>query len=198
MKKIFLLFLFTVPLIVLAQQPKMNLRLFTGVNASTFIYRIDSVNPDNVAGYQFGGGFRVIKRKAFVELDIVYLDYGLTIDLSELGIPDPLSIRMRAMEFPMTMGWIPVKKPLFKWFLYGGINNRFSIRGRFSYQDMKESFAPSELDLHIYNLGVRFGTQIDIAMFNFDFNYTIGVTNGFKGVARTNSHTLQLSMGFVF
>jgi len=198
MKKIFLIIVLATPIIAFAQHPKMNLRLFGGVNATTFIYRIEGVDADKVEGWQVGGGFRVMKKRAFVEMDIVYLDYGLTIDLSEFEIPEPLTIRMRAMEFPINIGWIPVKTPVFKWFLYGGLNSRFSIRGRFIYQDQKEKFKPSELDLHTYNLGARFGTQVDIAMFNFDFNYTIGITNGFKGKARTNAHSLQLSMGFVF
>lgn len=198
MKKILLIIILAIPIIAFSQQPKMNLRLIGGVNATTFVYRIEGVEADNVEGWMVGGGFRVMKRSAFVELDIVYLDYGLTLDLSEFEIPYPLTIRMRSLEFPILMGWIPIKSPVFKWFLYGGLDNRFSIRGRYSYQDQKEKFKPSELDLHTYNLGARFGTQIDIAMFNFDFNYTIGVTNAFKGKARTNAHSLQLSMGFIF
>lgn len=198
MKKIFVLLILFVPVISLAQQPKMNLRIFGGANGSTFVYRIEGVENDKVEGWQLGGGFRVMKRHAFVELDIVYLDYGLTIDLSEFDIPDPLTIRMRAMDFPIIMGWIPVKTPVFKWFLYGGLVNKFSIKGRYEYQDQKEKFKPSELDLHTYNLGARFGTQVDVAMFNFEFSYTIGITNAFKNKARTNMHTLQLSMGFVF
>ena len=201
MKKLLLIIIFTVPVIAFAQQPKMNLRLFGGANATTFVYRIEGVEADHVPGWQVGGGFRVMMRKAFVELDIVYLDYGLTYYPNEdsiLILEDPLTIRMRALEFPINIGWIPIKTPVFKLFLYGGLDSRFSIRGRYIYQDQKEKFKPSDLDLHTYNLGARFGTQVDIAMFNFDFNYTIGITNAFKGKARTNAHSLQLSMGFVF
>ena len=39
---------------------------------------------------------------------------------------------MRAFEFPLTAGYIPVKTPLFKWFLYGGFVNKFSLKGKVS------------------------------------------------------------------
>ncbi len=57
---------------------------------------------------------------------------------------------------------------------------------------------PHDAGLHYYNLGVRFGSQIDIAMFTLDFNYTIGVTNAYRDVIRTNSNEIQLSIGLVF
>lgn len=78
------------------------------------------------------------------------------------------------------MGYVPVKKPLFKWFLYGGLVSQFSLKGIYEYEGEAGTYKPSEINLNVYNLGARFGTQIDLAMFNFDINYTIGITNAFK------------------
>jgi len=105
---------------------------------------------------------------------------------------------MRALEFPMTIGYIPVKTPFFKWFIYGGLVNKFSLNGKYSYQDKEGTFKPKELNLHFYNLLARVGTQFDVAMFNFDLNYNIGVTNGIKNKTRTNTHGAQLSVALLF
>ena len=137
-------------------------------------------------------------RKSFVEADITFLKYGLTYQPAEDVegiISGPLDIRIRSLEIPLNVGYVPVNTPAFKWFLYGGLLNKIVLNGRYTYEDEEETFKPGELYLHIYNLGVRFGTQVDIAMFNIDFSYTIGITNSFKGMLRTNSHCLLLSVG---
>lgn len=201
-KLIFIIIIAIGPLFAMAQQPKMHIKLFGGWNSSTMLYRAEGVDPDYLHGWQTGGGFRVMHRKAFVEIDVTYLKYGLTLEPNDDPdfdyITDPLDIRMRALEFPLCMGWIPVKKPAFKWFLYGGLVSKFSLKGQYTYQGETNDFKPKELELHIYNLGARAGTQIDIAMFNFDINYTIGITNALKNRVRTNYHGLQFSAGFAF
>jgi len=87
---------------------------------------------------------------------------------------------------------------VFKCLLYGGLVSRISLKGRYEYKGAKGTFKPKELDLHIYNLGARFGTQVDLAMFNFDFSYTFGITNAFKNRARSNTLGMNLSAGFIF
>ena len=72
------------------------------------------------------------------------------------------------------------------------------MKGRLNYQEEEIKFNPKEANLHFYNLGAKFGTQVDIAMINFDFSYTIGITNSFREKARTNSHTFALAVGFLF
>ncbi len=186
------------PLYAMAQQPKMNIKLFGGWNASALVYRAEGVNSDFLHGWQMGGGFRVYHRKAFLEADITFLKYGLTYDLSEDtdGTSDePLDIRIRSLEIPLNLGYVPVNKPLFKWFLYGGLVNKFNLQGQYTFEGETEKFKASELKLHIYNLGARFGTQVDIGMINIDLSYTIGITNSFKGRLRTNSHGVMLSLG---
>lgn len=200
MKKVlFLIIIVLAPLFIFAQQPKMNLKIFTGLNTNTFVYRTENVNPDILGGLQLGTGLRVSKRHAFVEGDITYINYGLSIDLEGLDtVFDPITVRMNSLQVPMIIGYIPVKKPLFKLYLYGGIVNRFSLKGSLTFLGETIKFSPSEFDLHTYNLLARFGTQMDVAMFNFDFNYSIGVTNSFRGDIRTNSHSFQLSIGYLF
>jgi hypothetical protein len=201
MKKIFLILLLAVPLVSYAQQPKMHMRLYGGLNTTTFAYRIEGVDKDVLAGWQVGGGFRVMHRKAFLGIDAAYKNFGITVAPGEddaLDFEEPITIRMQALEFPLTMGYVPVKTPVFKWFLYGGLSSRFSLKGKYEYEGETGTYKPSEINLNIYNLGVKFGTQIDIAMFNFDLSYTIGVTNAFKERARTNTHGIELTGGFLF
>lgn len=201
MKKLILILIGLMPIIAMAQQPKMYIKLFGGSNANQFVYRIDDVDSDVLVGWQLGGGFRVDHREAFLEFDIAYIQSGLTIvpgQDSDFDIEDPLEITMRSLEVPISIGYVPVKTPLFKWFLYGGLANRFSMKGRYDYQGETYKFRPKELSLHFYNLGVRFGTQVDIAMFNFDLNYTLGITNGLRERVRTNTHSIQLNVGLLF
>ena len=200
MKKLIILFgILLGPLYTMAQQPKMHIKLYGGWNASAFVDRMEGANAEYLHGWQAGGGFRVMHRKAFLETDITFLKYGLTYqpgDDWEGIITEPLDIRIRSFEIPLNMGYVPVKTPLFKWFLYGGLVNKFSLNGRLTYEGIEDTFRPGELNLHIYSLGARIGTQVDIAIFNIDLSYTIGITNSFKGRLRTNSHCLMLSVGF--
>lgn len=201
MKKLLFTVILMFPVLTWAQQPKMNIKFFGGINTAKFVYRVEEVDTDVLVGWQVGGSFRVDKRRAFVETGLTFADYGITLSLSEeadLDIDGTLNIHMRSLEVPMIIGYIPVKTPVFKWFLYGGINNRFSLKGRLSVLGEEATFKPKEAGLHFYNLGARFGTQFDVAMFNFDLNYTIGVTNGFKNRTRTNTHVFQLSAGILF
>ena len=201
MKKILITVLLLIPLAALAQRPKMHIKIFGGMNTVKFVYRVEDIDTDVLAGWQVGGSFRIDRKKAFLETGLTFVDYGISLSVledAELDFDNTISINMRGMEVPMLIGYIPVKTPVFKWFLYGGINNRFSMKGRYDVFGEKGTFKPKEADLHFYNLGGRFGTQFDIAMFNIDLNYTIGITNSFKNRVRTNSHTFQLSVGWLF
>lgn len=201
MKKIVLLLIICAPLLSMAQQPKMDIRLYGGMNVNNFIYRSETLDPDFLTGWQVGGGFRVSHRKMMLEVDLTYVNSGLTVGVdedSDIIIEEPIDITMHSLEIPLTAGYIPVKTPVFKWYLYGGLVSKFRLKGKYTYQGETGSFKPDELNLHWYNLGARIGTQFDITFFNFDLNYTMGITNGTKGKVRTNTHGVQLSAGFVF
>ena len=200
MKKLIIIFSIVLgPLYAMAQQPKMNIKLFGGWNANKLVYRIEGASSDYLHGWQAGGGFRVLHRKAFLEADITFLKYGLTYDLlqDENGtIDEALDIKIRSLEVPLLLGYVPVNKPLFKCFLYGGLVNKFSLHGQYTFEGETQKYKSADLNLHTYNLGARFGTQVDFGLINVDLSYTIGITNSFKSRLRTNSHGLLLSLGF--
>lgn len=201
MKKLIFIILLTVPFMLEAQQPKMHIKLYAGINVSTFVYRVENVNSDLLAGFQLGGGFRIKKRALFGEIDFAYITQGITYsprDEDDLAVEDDISIILRGFQVPILAGWVPVRTPVFGLYLYGGLENRFSMNGRIYYKDEEILFKPKEAKLHFYNLGARFGTQIDLAMFNFDFSYIIGVTNSFRDRTRTNSHIFMFNVGFLF
>jgi hypothetical protein len=185
-----------VPMFAGAQQPKMHLKFFGGWNAKALVYRAEGAGSDYFHGWQAGGGFRVMKRKAFVEADITFVNSGITFQLDEeFNIDEPLEVRIRSLQLPLNIGYVPVKKTLFKWFLYGGLVNDFSLMGEYTFEGETEKFAPSELRIHTYNLGARFGTQFDFGIINVDMSYTIGITNSLQSRMRTNSHGAMISLG---
>jgi hypothetical protein len=198
MKKLIIISgLLVIPILAWAQVPKMHIKMFGGWNATRLALRIEGTTK-YLHGWQAGGGFRVIHRKAFVESDITFLKYGLTyqpFDEVDGMIPEPVDIKIRSLEVPLTMGYVPVNKPLLKCFLYGGLVNRFMLNGRYGPEGEEETFPPGDLNLHIYSLAARAGIQVDIGLLNIDFSYTIGITNSFKGALRTNSHGIILSAG---
>ena len=185
-----------VPIFAGAQKPKMHLKFFGGWNAKALVYRYEGAGSDYFHGWQAGGGFRVMKRKAFVEADITFVNTGITFQLDEeFNIDEPLEVRIRSLQLPLMVGYVPVKKTLFKWFVYGGLVNDFSLMGEYTFEGETEKFAPSELRIHTYNLGARFGTQFDFGIINLDMSYTIGITNSLQSRMRTNSHGAMISLG---
>ena len=185
-----------VPMFAGAQQPKMHLKFFGGWNAKALVYRYEGAGTEYLYGWQAGGGFRVMKRKAFVEADITFVNSGITYQLAEeFDIDEPLEVRIRSLQLPLIVGYVPVKKALFKWFVYGGLVNEFSLMGQYTFEGETEKFAPSKLRIHTYNLGARFGTQVDLGMINVDISYTMGITNSLQSRMRTNSHGAMISLG---
>lgn len=202
MKKLITILFLLGPLYASAQEvPNLHVRLYGGWNTANLVYKIENVEPDLLAGWQAGGGFRVGYRREMYEVGIVFINSGITVAPNEdadIVVTEPIDIRMRSLEIPLMAGWIPIKTPIFKWYLYGGLASRFSLKGKYTYQGEEGTFKPKELRLNWYNLGARLGTQIDFTYFNFEFSYTIGITNSIKSVARTNTHYLQLSLGLLF
>mgnify|MGYP001814221007 CR=1 FL=1 len=134
MKKLLFAIILIFPMLASAQQPKMNIKIFGGINTAQFVYKLEEIDSDALVGWQVGGSFRVYKRKAFIETGLTFVDYGITLSLSdstELDFDGTFNIQMRSLEVPMMIGYIPEKTPIFKCFLYGGLNNRFSIIGRY-------------------------------------------------------------------
>jgi hypothetical protein len=201
MKKILLIVTIMLPMLAMAQQPKMHMRAYGGVNTTSFIYKIEGVDKKILTGWQAGGGFRVMFRHEFLGIDVSYKNFGLTVAPGEgvfFDVDEPIDIRMKALDFPLTAGYVPVKKSMFRWFLYFGLNSRFNLQGKYEYEGETGTFKPSKINLNFYNLAAKFGTQIDLYLFNFDISYMIGITNTFKGKARTNTHGIELTAGILF
>ena len=57
---------------------------------------------------------------------------------------------------------------------------------------------PKEVDFAIYQAIARFGVNFDLAMFNLDFNYSIGLNSATKTPFRTGYHQLQLNLAYLF
>ena len=197
MKKLIIIAgLVLVPMFVWAQQPKMHLKFFGGWNSKALVYRAEGAGSEFLHGWQAGGGFRVMKRKAFVEADLIFQNSGITYQLGEeFNINEPLEVRIRSLQLPLNIGYVPVKKTIFKCFTYFGLVNEFSLMGQYTFEGETEKFAPSELRIHTYNLGARFGVQVDLGMINVDASYTIGITNSLQSRMRTNSHGAMISLG---
>ena len=115
---------------LLAQNPKLYLKLYGGVHGQKYIYREDVISEEYYPGWQGGFGFRVSYRKVFAEFDVEFIRSKVTV-----SFPDSLAseiqffdLRLNSMNIPIKAGWIPVKTPFFKWYLYGGLANRINTR----------------------------------------------------------------------
>jgi len=201
MRKLILIIVLVLPLFTFGQKPKMHIRFFGGFNVSTLVYRVENVDPDILGGWQLGGGFRIYHRHLMGEIDFTFFEQALIFSPREdddLPVENEITIRLRGFEVPITAGYMALNEPVFKCFLYGGLVNWFSLKGRIDYEGEEWTFKPKDAQLHFYNLGARVGAQFDLAMFNFDLNYTIGITNSFRDRSRTNKHQVMLNIGFLF
>jgi hypothetical protein len=181
-----------------AQRPKMHLKGYVGLYNSYFVVRDTTNYTDHLVGYLGGFGFRVTSKRWFGEADFDFVRTGLTVPLQDVGINDELLARFYSFQLPLTAGYVMVKEPIFKWYAYTGPVNRINTRGQIELFGETVSFTNREVGLRSYNLDWRLGTQFDIAMFNIDFSYSIGVTNSLSENQRTNFHAYRLLVGLLF
>ena len=181
-------------------QPKMHIMAFGGINGNRYIYRDKDVTSEFFAGWEAGIGFRLRKEKAFGELDFAYIRYGAEFPLEVESDTLIVDSYFSAFEIPISAGYVPVATPLVKWYLYSGPVNRLNMgeRVRIEVLGVKEKLKPRDLGLPVYHLMWRFGTQVDVAMLNFNASWTIGVTNAVRGTIRTNHEVLRLTAGLRF
>jgi len=185
-----------------AQQPKLYLKAFGGIHIHNFVYREEVKSSDSFVGWQAGFGFRISYRKIFGEVDFNFIRSGVTVFLEdtidqELGL-DQFNFKLNAFETPLKIGYIPVKTPYFKWYLYSGTALRFNTKGKLELLGEEFKFKPKEVGLKVTNIDWILGTQMDVGWLNIDIMYSLGVTNSTKSNIRTNSHEVQLNLGFLF
>lgn len=185
-----------------AQQPKLDIKLFAGASATTYVALLESGRErDTFVGWQVGFGPRYRKRRWFVEVLFSFNRWALRFNDEETGIR--LKGRVNSFELPINAGFIPYKNAYFKLFLYAGLVNHFNTRiiVTASSEDgtsVNLRLRPKEVEFAIYQALARFGINFDLAMFNFDFNYSISMNSAGRTSERTSYHQLQLNVAYLF
>ena len=215
MKKCLLIALFPLaPMLILAspssssaQQPKMDIKLFFGLSGTTFVEQLETGRVrDTFVGWQVGFGPRVRRRNAFIEIQFSFNRWAFAgLDQLDDGTPIDIVGRVNSFELPLIMGYIPYKNPIFKLFLYAAYVNHFNtkILAEATLQDgsgatVSLKLRPKDVDFAIYQAIGRVGLNFDIAMFNFDFNYSISLNSATKTSYRTGYHQIQVNIGYLF
>ena len=191
-----------------AQQPKMDIKVFFGASETTYVSQLETGRErDILPGWQIGFGPRVRRRKAFIEILFSFNRWAFAFqDSDEFGNVLELEAQVNSFELPLIMGYIPYKNPLFKLFLYAGYVNHFNTKTiatrnaneALGIEELTVKLRPKDLDFAIYQAIARFGVNVDVAMFNFDFNYSISLNSATKTSYRTSYHQLQLNIGYLF
>ena len=205
MKKLFLISLFVAAPVTLfaapsstaAQQPKMDIKVFVGGSATTFVSMLETGRErDTFAGWQIGFGPRIRRRQAFIEILFSFNRWAFAFTDPVIG---PFSGQVNSFELPFNMGYIPYKNSYFKLFLYAGYVNHFNTKIIVEVPGAPTlKLRPKEADFAIYQAIARFGVNFDLAMFNLDFNYSISMNSATKTSYRTGYHQLQLNLAYLF
>ncbi len=205
-----------------AQQPKLDIKLFAGASGTTYVSLLETGRErDTFAGWQIGFGPRVRKRRWFVEALFSFNRWSLPRQSVEIPCDNPedcppdgvllredLRGRVNSFELPINAGFIPYQNSFFKLFIYAGYVNHFNtqIKARVTVTDGDTGdtaetdvrLRPKEVDLAIYQAIMRFGINFDLAMFNFDFNYSISLNSATTTSYRTGYHQLQINAAYLF
>ena len=158
--------------------PKLDIKVFFGVGSTTLVPRVP----------EFTLEICLLQNEANPEA----CD-GLAELVGKSG-------KMNSFDIPITAGYVPYRNPYFGLFLYGGLVNKFNIRGFVETNGRRNriKFSPRDADYVIYQIGLRLGLQFDLGPVNFDFNYTLGLNSFTKTDYRTSSHVTQLNLGWLF
>jgi hypothetical protein len=201
-KLIFILFILFCITESYAQRPKLYLKAYGGIHWHNFIYRQEVKSSDGFFGWQGGFGFRVSHKRVFGEIDFDFIRSGVTVFLedsvSQALDYNEFKFKLNAFELPLKFGYIPVKTPFFKWYLYTGTSLRFNTKGKLEIFGQEIKISPKDVDLRVLNVDWILGTQMDVGWLNIDIIYGMGLTNSTKTDIRTNSHEIHLNLGFLF
>ncbi len=198
---VFIAGLLAVPAAGSAQQPKLDIKLFAGASSTTYVSLLESGRErDTFIGWQMGFGPRYRKRKWFVEVLFSFNRWALRLLDDATGIY--IKGRVNSFELPINGGFIPYKNAYFKLFLYAGYVNHFNTRliadASLGEESVHLRVRPKEVNLAIYQALARFGINFDLAMFNFDFNYSISMNSAGTDPYRTSYHQIQLNAAYLF
>lgn len=179
-----------------AQQPKMDVKLFVGVSGTTFVSMLETGRErDTFAGWQIGFGPRIRRRAWFAEVQFSFNRWAFAFDDPDIG---SFTGRTNSFELPLIGGYVPYKNAFFKLYLYGGLVNHFNTKVIVKAQGQTLKLRPKEIDFAIYQALARFGVNFDVAMFNFDFNYSISMNSATTTSYRTGYHQIQVNIAYLF
>jgi len=187
-----------------AQQPKMDIKLFAGGSGTTYVSMLETGRErETFAGWQVGFGARVHRRKWFLEVLFSFNRWAFAGSSQVDDIAIRLRGRVNSFELPFHGGFIPYQNAYFKLFLYAGYVNHFNTKilatlEESGFPDVSLKLRPKEIDLAIYQALARFGINFDLAMFNFDFNYSISMNSATSTSYRTGYHQLQFNVAYLF
>ena len=184
----------------IAQRPKLDLKVYAGYHTHIFVYKDIQKSKDVLHGWQAGFGFRVSYRKVFGEVDFNFVRGRIIVPIEDSLMLDfdKFEVKVNSFELPIKVGFIPIKKAFFKWYLYTGLAVRVNTKGKFIAGDNEEKFKPKELGLTNPNLDFLIGTQMDIGGLNLELMYSFGINSSLTENIRTNSHELQVNIGILF
>ena len=187
-----------------AQQPKLDIKVFFGGSVTNYASLLETGREREIfGGWQVGFGARVRRRQAFLEILFSFNRWALALqEADEFGNVLSLEAQVNSFELPLIMGYIPYKNPLFKLFLYAGYVNHFNTKIIATVADAAEEITvklrPKDVDFAIYQAIGRVGVNFDVAMFNFDFNYSISLNSATKTSYRTSYQQLQVNLAYLF
>jgi len=200
---LFLVFVLSIS-VAHAQQPNLQLKAYFGGHTGIFNEKRDAFDKELVAGYQGGFSLRVSKGRAFLEPSFsflrTYIELSDTVinEFVDLGVSDP-EVRYNSFEFPVVIGFKFVETPLYKWYVATGMSMNISIKSKI--MDGKSTVANFKArDIGIRNprFSMRAGTGMDIAFFNIDLYYNLGLNSATRTSYRTQTHTFEINFGFLF
>jgi hypothetical protein len=180
-----------------AAQLKLDIKIFLGVGETTYVAMLETGRERDFFGsYQVGFGPRLRWGKAFFEALFSFNRWVYEGVNPSLGGTET---QVNSFELPLLAGYIPYKNPYFKWLVYGGYVNHFNTKIIVRREGQSSlRLKPGADNLAIYQALARFGTSVDLAMFNFDLNYSISMNSATSTSYRTSYHQLQLNLAYVF
>jgi hypothetical protein len=205
MRKLSLISLFTVatvlalavPATSAAQQPKLDIKAFFGLGGTTYVAMLETGRErDAFAGWQIGFGPRLRRGKAFIEVVFSFNRWYFEGANPDFG---GTKTQVNSFELPFHAGYIPYKNSYFKLFLYAGYVNHFNAKIIVTREgEPSLKLRPKDDNLAVYQALARFGTSVDLAMFNLDLNYSISMNSATTTSYRTGYHQVQLNLAYVF
>ena len=177
-----------------AERPSLFLGMGGGFNSQIiYVKLVDEKVGGYRVGYHAGFFLRVSEGRFYQQLNVDFLRKTHTIYIENDLDATNNQIAWWGVDLPLVAGYKVISSPVFDWRFFGGINTRI-----IGHVDDVDDFGAGKEDHVSPHWILRMGTGFDIAFFYVDFNYGIGLNNTYNLVARSQTHDLALTMGFLF